>query len=83
MGIFTEEYRDLEIRVKRELESRIKQSPLCSKHFNGNVIKVNVFDYTELAIVNGELTFIDGKGFYHDLFADCYLEDLIDILESS
>lgn len=74
------QYRDLEQRVLRELREKVEGSKYISKHLDERVIKVNVFDYTELAIVNDRLTFLDSNGQHYSLFADCNLEDLIDIL---
>jgi len=44
------------------------------------VLNVNVFDYEELAIINGELTFMDDNGHHYGIYSECSLEDLIDIL---
>ena len=63
-----------------QLKRRIKNSSYISKHTNQKAIKVNVFDYEELSIVDGKLVFLDAKGDYSSLFADCEVEDLIDIL---
>lgn len=74
------QYRDLEQRIIFELRSKIENSNYISKHCNEKAIKVNVFDYTELLIINDHLTFLDRNGMHYSLFADCTLEDLIDIL---
>lgn len=76
------EYRDLEMSVLASLREKIKKSTQESKHMNTKVIPVNVFDYTELAIINDRFTFLDSKGLQYSLFADCTLEDLIDIINS-
>ena len=74
------QYRDLETRTMCELRNLIENSNYTSKHINNKkAIKVNVFDYTELTIVNDKLTFLDNNGLHYSLYT-CSLEDLIDIL---
>lgn len=74
----------LETKVIKQLKDRIEASKIVSAHFSGKCIKVNIFDYTELAIVNGELTFFDDKGLHYSLWnGDCTIDDLIDILNSN
>jgi len=80
MENFKKQYRDLEQRIIRELRDKVENSKHISKHLNEKSIKVNVFDYKELTIVNNRLTFLDGNGDHYSLFSDCDLEDLIDIL---
>lgn len=75
------QYRDLEQRVLANLRYKISTSKEYSKHLPVKCIKVNVFDYTELANINDQLTFLDDKGLQYSLWnGDCNLEDLIDIL---
>lgn len=74
-------YRDLETRVLGALREEIAKSDVKSKHMDTPVIPVNVFDYTELAIINDRHTFMDDKGYQYSIWADCSLEDLIDILK--
>lgn len=77
-------YEELESEVLRGLKDIVKKSNVRSEHFTGRCVKINVFDYTELAIVNGELTFLDDKGLYYSIWnGDCTLEDLIDILNAN
>lgn len=73
-------YRDLEMKVMASLREVINKSDYKSKHMNTKAIKVNVFDYTELAIIHDSLTFLDSNGHHFSVFSDCSLEDLIDIL---
>lgn len=73
-------YRDLETKVFATLRSIINNSNYTSKHINTKAIEVNLFDYTELCIVNDSLTFLDDNGQHYSIFCDCYLEDLIDLL---
>lgn len=80
MENFKKQYRDLEQRIMRELRDKVENSKQTSKHIDEKSISVNVFDYTELTIVNDRLTFLDSNGQHYSLFADCNLEDLIDIL---
>lgn len=75
-------YQVLEKKVTNELKERILKSKHKSKHNDYQVIHVCVYDYEELAIVNGELTFFDGDGYHHSLYGDCALHDLIDILNA-
>ena len=76
-------YRDLEMRVLSDLRDRVNNSNIYSKHITQEkCIEVNVFDYTELVIVNNQLIFLDDKGYSYSLWnGDCNLEDLIDILD--
>jgi hypothetical protein len=76
------QYRDLEVKTLHELRNMVERSEEMSEHLNEKSIKVNVFDYTELTIVNDKLTFLDANGLHYSLFAECNLEDLIDILNS-
>ena len=75
-----EELDALEIRVKRALRVLIGESKTQSKHVDSKALKVNVFDYQELVIINDELTFIGENGLHYSLYAECSLEDLIDLL---
>lgn len=82
MSDLKKEYRDLEMKVLRQLREKIEQSTIKSKHVDSKVIKVNVFYYTELAIINDQLTFMDNNGLHYSVFNDLNLEELIDILNS-
>ena len=75
-------YRDLETRVLSELRDKVNNSNIHSKHITQEkCIEVNVFDYTELVIVDDQFIFLDDKGCHYSLWnGDCNLEDLIDIL---
>jgi len=72
-----EKYNNLQNEVESELIDRIENSTYESEHYHEKAIRVNVYDYTELAIIDDRLTFIDSDG---HLYADCTLEDLIDII---
>ena len=79
--ILSERFKQLEEDVKTELTNKIAESNIVSKHIVGvPCIKVNVFDYDELVLWDGELTFIDSCGFHFSLYSECSLEDLIDLL---
>ncbi len=80
MENFKKQYRDLEQRVIHELRNMVENSNYISKYLNEKALKVNLFDYIELTIVNHSLTFIDKDGLHYSLWADASLEDLIDIL---
>ena len=83
MKKFKKQYRDLEQNVLSNLRYEISISKEYSKHCQTKCIKVNVFDYTELANINDQLTFIDAKGLQYSLWnGDCNLEDFIDILNN-
>lgn len=76
------QYTKLENELIARLTKAIKNSNYESKHVSQKAIKVNVFDYQELTIINDRLTFIDNHGYQFSLFADCAIEDLIDIADN-
>ena len=80
MEDFKNLYRNLETKVMFELRMKIENSDYISDYTQTNAIRVNVFDYTELTIIDDRLTFLDEFGQDYDLTEDCSLEDLIDIL---
>ena len=63
-----------------ELTILVYKSKVKSKNYDCNVVKVNIFNYVELGVLNGNLTFFDEDGYQYSLFCDCDIEDLIDIL---
>ena len=83
-------HNDLEQEVFFALEAEILESQIQSKFYNLPVIKVNIFDYVELTMMHigawqvdsdgHTLTFIDNNGQQYELYAECCLEDLVDIL---
>ena len=73
-------YRDLEMKVLANLRDLIESSPIESETVNARVIKVELYDYKEMAIINDKHTFIDSSGQHHNIFSDCTLDDLIDII---
>ena len=73
-------HNDLEQEVFFALEAEILESQIQSKFYNLPVIEVNIFDYVELAMIDNTLTFIDNDGQQYELYSECCLEDLIDIL---
>jgi hypothetical protein len=77
---FSKRYDDLEAEVHEALRNEIENSEIESQTVSTKCIKVNVFDYVELAIIHGELAFIDNSGLQYNLYTECSLEDLIDIL---
>lgn len=80
---YQKEYRDLEMRIMASLRDAIKNSTYISEHINDKAIRVDVFGYTELAVINDTLTFMDKDGYHYYLYSDAALEDLIDILNSN
>ncbi len=75
------EYRDLEMKVLATLREKVTKSSFKSKHMDSKALRVNVFDYTELVVIDDSLTFLDKHGYHHSLFSDCSLEDLIDLIK--
>ena len=82
METFKKQYRDLEMRVLANLRYKISVSKEYSKYVTTKCLKVNVSGYTELAIINDQLTFLDSQGLQYS-WANCSLEDLIDILNKA
>jgi hypothetical protein len=76
----SEVYHALENDVHNTLERLINQSEIQSKTHDTKCIKVSIFGYTELALINDVLTFLDDSGYEYSIYSDCYLIDLIDIL---
>jgi len=77
---FSKRFDDLEAEVQYALRQEIENSQIESETVSTPCIKVNVFDYTELVILHNDLTFIDSSGLQYSLYAECSLEDLVDIL---
>lgn len=75
-----ETYKTLERDVNSLLKLVITNSILKSKHVDSNCIKVDVYNYTELVIIDTELVFLDNNGYHYCLYTQCSLEDLINIL---
>jgi len=71
---------NLELEVLLALRNEIENSEIQSQTVDTKCVKVNVFDYVELVIIHGELTFIDSRGLHYGIYTECNLEDLIDIL---
>lgn len=79
---FEKRLKQLEQDVEEALREMVTKSRHISRHISGKAVKVYVFDYKELVIVNNELTFLDSNGQHYSLYTDCTLEDLIDILNN-
>ena len=75
-----EKHDRLEEEVMMSLLHEVLNSKTESKHMDTPVLKVNIFDYKELAFINDRLTFMDSDGLHYDVYTECSLEDLIDIL---
>ena len=80
---FKIQYRNLEMQVMSSLRNVINSSNYKSQHHNSKTIRINVFDYIELTLINDTLTFLDSHGLHYSIFSDCSLEDLIDILDNT
>ena len=78
--MLSKRYDDLEAEVHEALRQEIENSETMSDTVNTKCLNVNVFDYEELVILHDRLTFIDDAGLQYDLYCECSLEDLIDIL---
>lgn len=76
----TKKHDDLEQEVLKALRDEILDSLIQSKFMNNPVIKVNIFDYVELTLIGDDLIFMDNDGLHYDVYSECDLEDLIDIL---
>ena len=76
----SDRYKQLENDVIGALKAEINKSKHTPKSYDCKSIKVDIFGNTELAILDGELIFLDDDGLQYSLYADCCLEDLIDIL---
>ena len=83
-NIFKQRYDQLVFDVETELKHRVNKSDVKSEFLSNDqsVINVDIFDYVELAIVNDKLTFLDNSGYQYDVFSECNLTDLIDILNT-
>ena len=83
MATLKKQYRDLEMKVLNQLRDKINSRKLISKHTSNKCIEVSIFGYTELQIINDDLTFLCKYGLHYNIWnGDCSLEDLIDILEN-
>lgn len=77
----SEKYDNFETEVIEKLESLVLNSKTFSKFWSDALaIPVNVFDYVEAAILNGELVFLNNVGGQHSLLSDCNISDLVDII---
>lgn len=77
---FKKRYRDLEMEVYSALRTIIEQSDYSPENYSQQAIQVEVENYTELAIINDRLVFLDGNGHQYDIFV-VSLEELIEIYE--
>lgn len=79
----SEKLDSLEREIHENLRNEIENSRVVSKHNTDlKVIKVDIFGYTELGIIFGDLTFLDEIGYHYSIDSDCTLLDLIDILNN-
>lgn len=82
-GSLKKRYRDLEMEVLNRLREKILQSNYESSTVNAKAIRVDFDRYTEMTIINDQLTLLDGNGYHYSIFSGVSLEDLINILEPS
>lgn len=72
-----DQFHNLETRVLNYLREAINNSNYESKHVQTKAIKVDLFNYKELTIINDRLTFLDSTGLQYDISAEATLEDLL------
>ena len=77
---FKRRYEELESEVLNALRREIQKSKIESKEVNTQCIKVDIYGYVELIYIHDKLTFVDSSGLHYSLWAECSIEDLIDIL---
>jgi len=75
-----EQHDELESKIEEALVDKIQQSNLMSPHYSSKAIKVNIFNYKWLSIINSQLTFLDSQGYQYSLYADATMLDLIELL---
>jgi hypothetical protein len=79
--ILIKKLENLEQEVFDELRKRIYESKTQSKHYHCTALKVNIYGYTELVIINDRLTFLDNDGYHYSVDnGDCTLLDLMLLL---
>lgn len=78
-----ENYEALVNDIRLALENEIRNSSIQSKHYDAKAIKVNIFGYTELILLDNRfLIFLDKDGYQYSIDAECELEDLLNILST-
>lgn len=82
MSSFKKRYRDLEMEVLRSLRDEVESSNFKSSFSDSKAIKIDLFGYSEIALIN-DLLFVFNKEGYRTMLLNSgiTLEDLIDILE--
>lgn len=78
MKSLTEQYNDLEASVINKLKALVLQSTVISKHTAKPCIRISLFDYDEISIVNGDLVFLS-KGYQYNSMLEVELSDLVDL----
>ena len=81
-GHLSEQYEILVNRIMEALEQEIMSSKIESKTHDINVINVDVCGYTEMGIINDNLTFLDDGGYHYGIWTNVDVNDLIDILNT-
>lgn len=77
------QYNSLADEIISMLKDEVNASGEYSKHSNTKCIKVKLFNYTELVIVDYDLAFLDSEGYRYDVWDNCKLEDLMGILNNN
>lgn len=77
----TDRYNEVENEIIAMLEKEVNASFIESENHKVPCLKISLFDYTELLILNGRLQFADSDGLLYNLFNDDVRnDDLLDIL---
>lgn len=75
---------DLELDIHNELKRLVGISKKYSESTVTQIIPVDIYGYTELAVIDDELIFLDRNGLHYSINnSDVSLHDLIDIIEDN
>ena len=75
-------FEQLQSEIEETLRRLISESNYQHPDYDQPAIKVNVFDYIALVVMNERLTFLDKDGYQYSLYNECQLTDLLDIIKS-
>jgi len=75
-------FEQLQSEIEDTLRTLISKSNWQHPDYDRPAIKVNVFGYTALTIINDKLIFLDGNGYQYSLDAESQITDLLDIIKS-
>ena len=80
MIILKEQYLILEDKVFSKLKDMIDVSPYISVFVKEKALQITECGFKELTFINDKLVFIDDDGLHYDVFYNCRLKDLINII---